>query len=105
MGDCLSCGLPETEASDLLAPLNDDNLDTYFVRQPVTPEEVEAACWAIKVCCVSALRYGGTDVEIIKRLGNDPEYCDYLLDRAGIPKTAFGAAAFLRRFVNRLLNR
>ena len=82
-GDCLACGLPEAKAADLLAPLDDDNQDTYFVRQPETPDQVEAACEAIKVCCVSALRYGGTDVNMIRRLGNDPEYCDYLIGEDG----------------------
>ena len=102
-GNCPACGLPETEAPDLLAPVNDDHVYTYFVQQPATPEQAEAACWALKVCCVSALRYGGTDVEIIKRLGNDRKYCDYILDRTGTPKPAFGKVAFLRRLVDRIL--
>ena len=105
MGDCLSCGIPETEAPDLLARLDDDNLDTYFVRQPTTPEEVEAACWALEVCCVSALRYGDTDVDIIKRLGNDPKYCDYILDDGGNLKWTVDTPGFLGRFVTRLINR
>jgi len=80
-GDCLAC-----EAPDLLAPLGDDNLDTYFVRQPATPEEVERACRALEVCCVAALRYGGADPEIIRRLGNDPLYCDHLLPGGPVPR-------------------
>ena len=55
-GDCLWCEASEHEAPDLLAPLNDDNLDTHFVRQPQTPEEIERACRAMLVCCVAALR-------------------------------------------------
>ncbi len=43
-------------------------------------EEIESACCAIEVCCVDALRYGGTDKNIIERLGNDPAHCDYNLD-------------------------
>ena len=78
-GDCLACDAPEQEARDLLAPLIGCNLDTYFVRQPSTPDEVERACRALEVCCVAALRYGGADPNIIRRLGNDPEYCDRLL--------------------------
>ena len=74
-GDCLSCELPEDEAPDLLAPLREGNTDTYFVRQPEAPDEVERACWALKVCCTDALRYGGKDPEIIKAL--PPFLCDY----------------------------
>lgn len=58
-GDCLACAAPEYEAPDLLAPLEGGNHDTYFVRQPETPEEVEKACRALEVCCVAALRYEG----------------------------------------------
>lgn len=78
-GDCLACEAPEVEAPDLLAPLINGNYDTYFVKQPTTPEEIEEACRAIEACCVAALRYGGTDPAIIKRLGNTAEYCDYIL--------------------------
>jgi hypothetical protein len=83
MGDCLSCDLPEGEAPDLLAELNDSNLDTYFVKQPETPDEIQRACSAIRVCCVAALRYGGKDAEIIKNLGNRPEHSDYFVNWRG----------------------
>ncbi len=85
-GECLACDAPESEARDLLAPLEDDNFDTYFVRQPETAEEIERACRALEVCCVAALRYGGTDPKIIRRLGNDPEYCDHLLPGGLVPR-------------------
>src|SRR5690349_11179120 len=78
-GECLSCGAPEVEAPELLAPLDDDNYDTYFVRQPTTPEEIEHACRAAEVCCASAIRYSGTDAAILRRLGNRPDTCDHLL--------------------------
>jgi hypothetical protein len=78
-GACLACAAPEAEAPDLLAPLTDENYDTYFVRQPSTPDEIERACRAIEVCCVAALRYGGHDPAIIRRLGNRPQYCDTIL--------------------------
>lgn len=85
-GDCLACDAPEYEAPDLLAPLTYNNSDTYFVRQPVTPDEVERACRALDSCCVAALRYGGSDPNIIRRLGNDPLYCDRLLPGGPIPR-------------------
>lgn len=82
-GNCLWCGAPEAQAPDLLAPLTEDNSDTYFVRQPQTPEEIDRACSAIEVCCVSALRYGGKDTAIIQRLHNDPSACDFIIDSQG----------------------
>lgn len=78
-GGCTACGTPESEAPDLLAPLTEENWDTYFVRQPATPEEIERACCAVEVCCLNALRYGGTDPTVIRRLGNRPDYCDHPL--------------------------
>src|SRR4051812_627825 len=78
-GECLACALPEAEAPECLAPLEGDNLDTYFLRQPQTDEEVEHVCVAAEVCCVAAIRYGGKDPAIIRRLGNRADYCDHLL--------------------------
>gem|GEM_PF-4238285 len=82
-GDCLWCGAPEAEAPTLLAPLDDSNLDTYFVRQPESSEEVDQAINAMKVCCVDALRYGGRDKKIISKLDNDPAWCDYVMTEKG----------------------
>lgn len=73
-GQCLACTMPESEAPSLLAPLNDENSDTYFIRQPETAEEIEAACRAALVCCVSSIRYGGRDPNVIRRLGNREEH-------------------------------
>jgi hypothetical protein len=87
-GDCLWCGAPEHEAPELLAPLDETNINTYFARQPATPDEVARAVMAIQVCCVAALRYGGHDPEIIAALDNDPDCCDYILDdRSGLKCT------------------
>jgi hypothetical protein len=85
-GECLACDAPESEARDLLAPLEDDNFDTYFVKQPETAAEIERACRALEVCCVAALRYGGTNPDVIRRLGNDPIYCDHLLPGGLVPR-------------------
>lgn len=96
-GDCLACAAPEWEAPELLAPLEGGNYDTYFVRQPSTPEEVEKACRALEVCCVAALRYGGADPTIIRRLGNDPLYCDHLLPGGPVPRPDWLAAQRAQR--------
>src|SRR5437870_8981674 len=78
-GDCLACEAPEAEAPDLLAPLTNGNIDTYFIKQPKSEREVDRACQAIDVCCVAALRYAGPDPAIIRRLGNTAENTDYIL--------------------------
>src|SRR5439155_20706830 len=67
------------EAPDLLAPLGWANCRTDFVRQPATADEVDRACRAARVCCVSDLRYAGTDPAVITRLGNTPECCDFVM--------------------------
>jgi hypothetical protein len=74
-GQCLACTIPESEAPTLLAPLTDENSDTYFIRQPETADEIEQACSAVEVCCVDAIRYGGKELDIIERLGSD--HCDF----------------------------
>ena len=83
MGGCLACDMPESKAPELLAPLEGDNYETFFARQPRTTEEIEHACEALESCCVSDLRYGGKDRKIIERLGNSPEFCDHVLDVSG----------------------
>ena len=78
-GECMACGAPEDEVPDLLSPLTDEDLDTYFARQPITPDEVRRTCRAAEVCCVSAVRYGGRDPAVLRRLGNSGEYCDFVV--------------------------
>jgi len=82
-GDCTACGAPEAAAPDLLSPLSKDDTDTYFIRQPVTDDEIERACKAIQSCCTEALRYGGKSHTIIKRLGNSPTCSDYIISEDG----------------------
>lgn len=62
---CTLCGAPEVEAGGLIGHSEDG---CYFIRQPQTEEEIEQAINAIAVSCVSAVRYGGTDQKIIKKL-------------------------------------
>lgn len=76
---CILCGAPEVEAMGLMAHSDGG---CYFVRQPETEEEIEQAINAIAVSCVSAVRYGGTDQKIIKKLYslNLESECDYKLN-------------------------
>lgn len=62
---CILCGAPEVEAIGLMGHSDDG---CYFTRQPKTEAEIELAIDAIAVSCVAAVRYGGTDQKIIKRL-------------------------------------
>jgi hypothetical protein len=77
-GDCLDCAMPEAEAPTLLANIYNEDTYTHFIKQPETHLEILQACSACEVCCVSALRYSGKNTEIIRLLGNNPEYCDYI---------------------------
>ena len=79
-GECMACGAPEEQAPTLLAELSDENLDTFFVRQPSTEAQREQACRAAEVCCVNAIRYGGHDKAILARLSGRSE----LLDNASL---------------------
>ncbi|MEW4490929.1 hypothetical protein AB1L42_22805 [Thalassoglobus sp. JC818] len=83
--------------------LDNENSDTYFVRQPSTPEEIDKACSAASVCCVAALRYGGRDHTIISKLGNDPGLCDYIIDDSGNLVVTLDEQGNLLPFAQRLI--
>ena len=82
-GGCMACGAPEAEAPTLFPPAEPEELETFFVRQPSTASEIEAACRAAQVCCVNAVRYGGRDRGIIRRLGNTADYSDFIVTWLG----------------------
>ncbi len=95
-GRCLACNAPEDEAPMLFAPLGGENCQTYFARQPETAEEIELACRAAEICCVADVRYGGHDVRVIMRLGNCPEYCDFVVADDGALLATIGADGELK---------
>ncbi|THU31579.1 ferredoxin [Niastella caeni] len=66
-GVCIACGAPEAEAQDIIEHSKSDN-HCYFKKQPVTEDEIDQAIKAMMVSCINALRYGGQDEIIIKRL-------------------------------------
>jgi len=103
-GDCLACGAPEAAAPTLFAPFDETYTDTYFVRQPATPEETEQAIMSVRVCCLSAVRYGGTDREIIAKLGNDPDVCDYFITASGDLMVVVGEDGKLLRFAQEIVD-
>ena len=65
---CIACGWPHLEAPELMNDPDGDWGEGYFRRQPQNEEEVRRAIDAIQCSCIEALRYGGTDADIIKRL-------------------------------------
>ncbi|HEV3384946.1 MAG TPA: hypothetical protein VG097_09020 [Gemmata sp.] len=69
-GCCISCEAPEREAPDLMGHecAERSGYQCYFRRQPNTPEELEQAVWAVVVGCCGAVRYGGTDAVVLRRL-------------------------------------
>jgi hypothetical protein len=71
-GMCIACTAPEHEAPDLMAHYCDDSMSyqCYFRRQPETADELERAIQAVEVGCCGAVRYGGRDPEVIRRLIN-----------------------------------
>jgi ferredoxin len=75
-GDCISCGAPQAEAPDIIEHGSDGHC--YFKKQPQTEIELDQAIGALMVSCISALRYGGTEEKILKRLYEDglSELCD-----------------------------
>jgi hypothetical protein len=76
-GSCTVCGAPQAEAPDLIEHAKVDG-HCYFRRQPVTETDIDQAIAAMQVSCVGALRYGGTDEGILKRLYENgmAELCD-----------------------------
>jgi hypothetical protein len=70
-GMCIACAAPESVAPDLMnhvGPNETDSNHCYFEKQPESPEEMDQALSAMRVCCCGALRYGGNDPKLIQRL-------------------------------------
>jgi hypothetical protein len=64
---CTACGAPEAEAPALIR-FDDVHQSCFFYRQPADAEDTYRAISAVAVCCVRALRYGGSDPDILRRL-------------------------------------
>lgn len=81
-GLCTSCCLAHAEAPDLMNDATADFRECYFRRQPRTEAEVTQAIMAVWVSEMGALRYGGTDPAIIRRLHdlNAGDCCDHARD-------------------------
>ncbi|GAB1855708.1 hypothetical protein MHTCC0001_05420 [Flavobacteriaceae bacterium MHTCC 0001] len=78
--ECITCGAPEAEAPDIIEHSKKDEYEQcFFKKQPETENEIDQAIKAMMVSCVGALRYGGNDPQIIRRLyENDmADFCDH----------------------------
>jgi len=80
--ECITCGVPEAEAPDLMA-FDEAANSCYFRRQPSTPAEVDQAVRAVWVSCCRAVRYRGSDPDIQKKIAKlgDLESIDVPISR------------------------
>jgi hypothetical protein len=80
-GMCIACTAPEHEAPDLMShdPAAHAGYHCYFKKQPITSAELERAIMAVAVGCCGAVRYGGTDARVIRRLAElgSTDTCDH----------------------------
>lgn len=82
-GCCVRCGVPMTEAPDLIR-FDEESLDyphCYVYRQPTTPDELNRMLNVHSIQEFRCFRYGGTNTEILKRFAADgmSDDCDYPL--------------------------
>lgn len=82
--ECIACQAPEQEAPDVMAHVdrNGAGYHCYFKRQPTTAEELEQAILSVVVSCCGAVRYAGSDPEVLRRISEWSEcrdQCDALI--------------------------
>lgn len=65
---CLSCVVPELIAPELMG--YDSEIGCYFKKQPQNSEEIDHAVEAIWSSCIEALRYAGSDPDVLERMRN-----------------------------------
>ena|SRR5262252_568999 len=71
--ECIACGAPHAVAPDLMAwTENPDKhpgrTHCYFTKQPQDETELREALDAIAASCCGALRYAGSDKEVLKAI-------------------------------------
>jgi hypothetical protein len=77
---CIACCTPEAVAPELVTG-GESDVGCYFMRQPESPQEIDAAISAMLSSCVGIFRYGGHDLEIRRRLAElgESRVCDHPL--------------------------
>ena len=73
-GCCLSCGVPQLVAPDLVGWVEEDT-HCYWKKQPETPEELDRALKVLDQQELGCHRYAGSDPNILARVA--PENCDH----------------------------
>src|SRR5580765_3820090 len=73
---CMSCGVPQEIAPDLVGWTNEDRQQCYWVKQPQTTDELDRAIQVIHAQEIGCHRYSGSDPAILRRL--PAEDCDHL---------------------------
>ena len=77
-GACITCMVPEHYAPTLMGfyedPGKGGRSHCFFKKQPSNPMETDQALNAVIGSCCNALRYGGNDPDVIKRV--PPRLCD-----------------------------
>ena|SRR5580700_3116964 len=73
---CMSCGVPQAIASDLVGWTNENLTQCYWLKQPQTTEELDRAIKIIHTQELGCHRYGGKDPAILRRL--PAEDCDHV---------------------------
>lgn len=80
--ECMACGVPHYVAPDVIEWERDSEGrpdHCYFHKQPETALELIHAVKAVEGSCCGALRYDGSDPEIIKKLRD--ARCGNAIDR------------------------
>ena len=73
---CMSCGVPQAIAPDLVGWTNDKLPNCYWIKQPQTADELDRAIKIINTQEIGCHRYAGSDRAILRRL--PAEDCDHL---------------------------
>ncbi len=80
---CVTCGVPQVAAPDLVGWTNDPSPVCYWKEQPGNTQEIEQAIAVLDAQEFNCHRYRGRDPEIQKRIG--VENCDFPVIQPSMP--------------------
>ena len=88
---CMSCGVPQAIAPDLVGWTNQNLTRCYWLKQPQTADELDRAIKIIHTQELGCHRYSGKDPAILQRL--PAEDCDHLRPDLQPLRTPFFASS------------